>query len=114
MFDAAVATCDALSRALDERTATISQMNASASVAGSDKLGRGPRKDNLVQGIHGGDLAKAVGSVVERDREKSDNKRAHTAAAHDSKTLEAMTLNRWNQRAIELRRGIIDTYSRIQ
>lgn len=113
-FDAAIATCDTLTGALNERAAVLGNLNASAAVAGSGKLEKGPRKDNLTQGIKGGSVAKAVGSVVERDRERSENRQAKVAAGRSDTALTAMTANNWTKRSGELRKQITDAYARIK
>ena len=89
-------------------------MNASAAVAGSGKLEEGPRKDNLAQGIKGGSTAKAVGSVVERDRERGENHQAKVSAARTDNALSAMAVNNWNKRTIELRKQVTDAFARIK
>jgi hypothetical protein len=113
-FNAAVATCDALTRALDERAAMLGKLSASAAVGGSGKLEKGPRKDNLTQGIHGDDDAKAVGAIAERDRERGENRQARISAAKNDNALSAMTANSWTKRSIELRNGIAAAYARIK
>ncbi len=111
-FNAAIATCDALTRALDERQKTAGEMQSSAAVKGSTDLGA-RRKDNLAQGVDGGDRSKAVGSVVERDRERAEHRAARRKAGEGDAALSAMSANRWNQRAIELRKQITESYGRI-
>lgn len=113
-FDAGIETCDALTGALNERQKALGDIRASASVKGSGKLEAGPRKDNLTQGIKGGSGAKAVGTVVERDREKAEARAAKGRAAASDDSLTAMAVNRWNQRAIELRQQITTGYARIK
>ncbi|MEA3212657.1 MAG: hypothetical protein QOE70_5714 [Chthoniobacter sp.] len=113
-FEAAIATCDVLTKALEERTAALGNINASGAVAGSGKLEQGPRKDNLTQGIKGGGIAKAVGSLVERDRERAENKQAKASAARSDNALSTMAANKWSKRSSELRQQINDAYARIK
>lgn len=113
-YDAAIATCNALTGALDERQKVLGDLRASGANKGSGKLEQGPRKDNLQQGLHGDGLAKAVGADVELQREKAANKKAAQTAAANDDALSAMAVNRWNQRSIELRKQINASYARIQ
>jgi hypothetical protein len=111
-FDAAIATCDAITKALDERQKTLGEIQSSAAVSGSTQIGA-RRKDNLTQGIKGGDDAKAVGSVVERDRERAEKRGAAKRAQQGDSALTAMSADRWNKRTIELRKQITDSYGKI-
>lgn len=113
-FNAAIATCDAIGAALDERQKVIGDLESSQAVQGSTKIEQPARKDNLTQGIKGGSTAKAVGSIVERDRERqaAADAKARTAAGNDAMT--AMAENRWNKQALELRKRIIDAYAGIK
>ena len=111
-FDAGIATCDALTRALDERSAALTNIQASQAVKGSGALGSGSRKENLSQGIHGGDLAKAVGMKVEHKREKAAIAAANKSAARTDDAMTAGSINRWNNRANEHRKAIIVAYAK--
>lgn len=113
-FDAAIATCDRLTAALDERQKVLGDIRAAQAVQGSGKLESGPRKDNLTQGINGGSTAKAVGAIVERDREKAAARAAKKSAAKSDDALTAMSANRWNKRSIELRQQITASYAKIK
>jgi hypothetical protein len=113
-FGAAVATCDALTAALDERQKVLGDIRTSQTVKGSGKLDQGPRKDDLTQGIQGGDKAKAVGAIVERDREKAANRKAAAQAAKNGNALTAMSMNQWNQRSIELKKKVTNSYAAIK
>ena len=113
-FEAAIATCDRLSGALDERQKVLGDIRASQAVQGSGKLDAGPRKDNLTQGIKGGDEAKAVGAIVEHKREKAAARAAKNQAAANDDALTSMSANRWNKRAIELRQQITASYAQIK
>jgi len=111
-LNAAIATCDVFSAALDERQKAVGQMQASAAVKNSGDLGR-RRKDNLSQGQEGHGVDKAVGTIAEARRERQENREAQHKAAIDDNALTAAAANRWNQRAIELRREITASYGRI-
>ena len=111
-LDAAIATCDALTRALDERDRTSSQIRASDAVKNSSKLGE-RRKDNLSQGVEGNGVSKAVGTVVEARRERAERRQARRVAENDHNAITAAAVNRWNQRAVALRREISENYARI-
>ena len=111
-LNAAVATCDAISAALDERQKTLGQIRAAAAVKNSSDLGR-RRKDNVAQGVHGNGTAKAVGSIVEARRERDEKRDAQRKADDDDRALTAAAENRWNERSIELRRQITAAYARI-
>ena len=52
-FDAAMATCDLLARALNERQAVIGDIASSKAVQSSGKMEEGGRKDNLQEGLKG-------------------------------------------------------------
>ena len=97
-FDAAVATCDAITRSLDERQKVIGDINASRAVKGSGKLQDGPRRDYL--------------GPIEAKREKDVHKGAVKSAGQADDALTAMSLNRWNKRSIELRKYITDAYAK--
>lgn len=111
-LDAAIATCDALSNALDEREKTLSQIRASDAVTNSSKLGA-RRKDTLSQGVEGRGVAKAVGTIAEAKREKAEREEARRTAAADHNAITAAAVNRWNQRAVVLRREINERYAHI-
>jgi hypothetical protein len=111
-FDAAIATCDALTRALEERDKTMSQIESSSAVKGSKAIGA-RRKDNLTQGIDGGDRSKAVGAAVERDRERAERRGAAKRAEQGDNAMTAMSVNRWNERSLQLKKQITDSYGKI-
>jgi hypothetical protein len=109
-LDGGIATCDAIKRSLEEREKVLSDIQASRAVKGSGALSGGPRKDNLTQGIKGGDLAKAVGGTLEYKREKNAKAAAKKGAAQTDDAMTAGSVNRWNKRALELRKFITDAY----
>jgi Na+-transporting methylmalonyl-CoA/oxaloacetate decarboxylase gamma subunit len=112
-FDAAMATCDLLARALNERQAVIGDIASSKAVQSSGKMEEGGRKDNLQEGLKGGGLSKAVGTVVERDRERDEEAKAAARNAANNNAMTAMTLNRWTKRSLELKAAVNDSYARI-
>lgn len=109
-YRAAIATADALLAAITERRSTAANIKASRNVTGSSKLNEGPRKDNLSQGVKG-QLPKAVAEVTEGRREKAAKRQAKEAAADKDQALNAMAVNRWRQRCVELRQGILASYA---
>lgn len=109
---AAIATCDALTRALDERQRTVGQMKANLAINSSETLGR-RRKDNFSDGTEGGRLARAVDTAAQARRERADNRDIKQRANATEHEMDARSLERWNQRAIELRKQITAAYSRI-
>ena len=109
-LNAAVATCDAIAAALNERQRTVGQIKASMAVKGDTDLGE-RRKDNLTQGLRGRNKAKAA--KIEFKREKREAAEARREAAEGDDALTAGSVQRWNQRAIELRKQINAAYSRI-
>jgi hypothetical protein len=113
-FKAAVATCDLISAALDERQKVLADLGSSQAVAGGGKLEAPAKKDNLTQGIHGTGTAKAVGAIVERDRERQAVAQGKAHAAANDNALTAMAANRWTQRSIEWRQKIVGAYTQIR
>ena len=111
-FDAAIATCDALTKSLEERQKVLGDINASRAVKGTGKLEDGPRKDSLSQGIPGGGIAKAVGTVAELKREQAATATSKKSAGHSDDAMTAGSLNRRNKRSLELRKYITDAYAR--
>jgi hypothetical protein len=113
-FKAAINTCDFISAALDDREKTLGDVRSSAAVANGGKLEAPAKKDNLTQGIHGGSTAKAVGSIVERDRERQAIAQGNARAAAGDNALTSMAANQWNKRSIEWRQKITASYSQIK
>jgi hypothetical protein len=112
-LDAAVGTCNAIISAIDERERTASSIQASASVSGGGKLNAPSRKDALNQGVRGRDLAKAVGEIEEGKRARAEAKAGRQTTAQTDAALTAMSVNRWNHRAVELRNQIVASYTRV-
>jgi hypothetical protein len=114
MYAAAIKTCDLITAALEDRGKIAGDLSASQAVNSDGKLQDPAKKDNLTQGIHGGGLAKAVGSVVERDREKQAIARGQAQNAANGNALTAMSANQWNQRATAWHNQIAAAYSEIK
>jgi hypothetical protein len=113
-FNAALKTCDLISAALAERSQVLGDLKASGAVVNDGRLEEPGRKDNLTQGIHGDGLAKAVGSIVERDREReAADKAAHRAKSTDH-ALTAMAENNWTKRSAEWMQQIAAAYGGIR
>jgi hypothetical protein len=113
-FNAALRTCDLLSAALAERSKTVGDLQSSGAVKGDGKLEEQARKDNLTQGIRGDGFAKAVGSIVERDRERAANAKSAKRAANSDHALTAMAENQWNQRSAQWMSQIAAAYGEIK
>lgn len=109
-FEAALATTNQLTAALDERKQTVAKIDASTATKGSDDLGE-RRKDNLTDGVKGRRKAKAA--KLEFKREKIANEEARREAAQRDDSMAARSVERWNQRAIELRKKVTEAYARI-
>jgi hypothetical protein len=112
-FDAAMATCDVLAQALAERQAVLGDLTSSKSVQGSGKMEEAGRKDNLQEGLKGGGISKAVGTVVERNREREANAKAAARTAANDNAMTAMAVNRWNKRSLEWKTAVNESYGRI-
>lgn len=112
-FAAAMKTCDLLTAALTEREKTVANLASSQAVKSGGALNETARKDNLTQGIHGYGWAKAVGSVVERDRERDAEHKAAQETRATVNALTSMAENQWSQRAIQWRQAIAGAYAGI-
>jgi hypothetical protein len=112
-YRGAVATADSITAAIAERRQTAANVEASRQMTGTSKLEQGPRKDNLSQGVHGA-LPKAVAEIEEGRRERIANRTAKGTAANTDKSMTAMAVNRWQQRCIQLRQGIMANYAKAQ
>jgi hypothetical protein len=114
MYAAAVQTCDAISAALEDRSKVLGDLSTSSTINPDGKLNAPAKKDNLTQGIHGDGFAKAVGSVVERDRERqaiADGKAQNKA---NGSALTAMASNQWNTRSAQWKQQIAGAYGNIK
>jgi hypothetical protein len=97
-LDAAIATCDVISRSLDEREKAVAQINANATVAGDNKLNRkrqdDPKRRELI-------------------REQLENREARKDARKTDSSLTAGAQQRWTQRSVELRNQVQAAYAKI-
>jgi hypothetical protein len=109
---AAIATCDALTAALDKRQKAVGLLKANAAVNDSGDLGR-RRKDNFTEGTEGGNLPRAVDAAEQARRERANVREMKERAARNDNALTQGAVNRWNQRSIELRQQITALYARI-
>jgi hypothetical protein len=109
---AAAATCDALTAALDERQRTVSQISANAAVKGGSDLGR-QRKDNFSAGTTGQEFARTFDVIEQAKRERARNQELQKRATATDSAFTQGAVNRWNQRAVELRQQIATLYAKI-
>jgi hypothetical protein len=114
LFTAAIKTTDLIGAALQDRDRVLGNLGTSRAIAPEGKLQEPASKDNLEQGIKGGGLAKAVGGIVERDREKQAIAKGEAQNAANGKALTAMASNQWNQRAAAWHDQIAAAYSEIK
>jgi hypothetical protein len=96
-YQAAVAVCNAVSQAMDERERAVSNMQAASSVHGSYDLGE-HRKDN------------PKWRDLERERHEEQNRKQE--AAEKDNFLNAQLRSNWQQRATQLRQTIDRLYAR--
>jgi hypothetical protein len=107
---AALQTCQLLENALDERSKTLNALKASQSVKSSDDLGE-RRKDTVVpDGLGRG---RAKGARVEAKRERREELESREEARDREDAMTARSVQRWNERAVELRKQITASYARI-
>jgi hypothetical protein len=114
MYAAAVQTCDTISAALEDRSKVLGDLSTSSTINPDGKLNAPAKKDNLTQGIHSDGFGKAVGSIVERDRERqaiADGKAQNKA---NGNALTAMAANQWNTRSAQWKQQIAAAYGNIK
>ncbi|HEY2343319.1 MAG TPA: hypothetical protein VGH90_09835 [Chthoniobacteraceae bacterium] len=111
-IDAAIATCDKITAAMDEREKFAAQIQTSKSVKGSGTLGL-TKKANLSEGVHGDDLARAVAIDDEAKRERKDAKDAKKRTAQDESFMSSAAQTEWNKHAIALRQDIVTSFQQI-
>ena len=114
MYGAAVQTCDTISAALEDRGKIAGDLKTSQTINPDGKLNEPAKKDNLTQGIHGDGFAKAVGSVVERDRERQAIAKGEAQNRANGTALTAMAANEWNTRSAQWKQQIAAAYSQIK
>jgi hypothetical protein len=110
-LNAAIATCDRLTAALDERSKALAQVRANMTVKGSDDLGE-RTKDSLVKDIRPG-RGRGRAAEVELKREQREKGEARREAIERDQSMTARSVQRWNERTTELRKQITEAYSRI-
>jgi hypothetical protein len=114
MYGAAVQTCDVISAALEDRGKVTGDLKTSQTINPDGKLNEPAKKDNLTQGIHGDGFAKAVGSVVERDRERQAIAKGEAENRANGHALTAMAANQWNTRSAQWKQQVAAAYSQIK
>ena len=107
MYQAAVAVCDALLAAMDERQKAIASLQGSAAVHGPSDLGA-HRKDIPTRGTQAD--AQLAGLELQREGHEEQN-RKQEAAQNDNFFNMQLKAN-WSQRAAQLRQNINTLYSR--
>ena len=108
----AVATCDALIAALNERQQIAGQISANTTIGATGNLGR-RRKDNFSEGTVGPEFARYQDVKEQARRERKRNLELKQAAAKDDPFLNHAAVNRWTERTIELQQQIATLYARI-
>jgi len=96
-YQAAVAVCNAVSKAMDERDQATSNLQAASSVHASYDLGA-HRKD------------RPTWKELQRERQEEQNRKEQ--AAQKDNFLNAQLRTNWQQRALQLRRTIDQLYDR--
>jgi hypothetical protein len=104
IYQAAVAVCDAVSAAMDERQKAIASLQGSAAVHGPSDLGA-HRKDIPTRGTR----ADAQLAGLELQREEQNRKQE---AAQNDNFFNTQLKTNWSQRAAQLRQNINALYSR--
>jgi len=99
-WHAAVAVCDALNSAMDEREKARANLESSSAVHGPSDLGA-RRKDNLRNWRE-----------AERERREEANRKQN--AAQTDAFLNGTLRTNWTQRAIQLRQHIVSLHTRLQ
>ena len=107
MYQAAVAVCDAVSSAMDERQKAIASLQASRAVHAPSNLGA-QRKDIPTRGSLGD--AELAGLELEREAHEEQN-RKQDARQNDAFFNTQLKTN-WSQRAAQLRQNINALYAR--
>jgi len=107
MYQAAVAVCDAVSSAMDERQKAIASLQGSRAVHGPSDLGA-RRKDIPTRGTLGD--AQLAGLELQKEAHEEQN-RKQEARQNDS-FLNTQLKTNWTQRALQLRQRIDSLYSR--
>ena len=114
MYGAAVQTCDVISAALVDRAKAAGDLSTSKTINPDGKLTEPAKKDNLTQGIHSDGFGKAVGAVVERDRERQAIAKGEAQNRANGTALTSMAANQWNTRSAQWKQQIANAYSHIK
>ena len=107
MYQAAVAVCDALLAAMDERQKAIASLQGSAAVHGPSDLGA-HRKDIPTHGTRAD--AQLAGLELQREEHEQQNRKQEAAQNDNFFNMQLKT--NWSQRAAQLRQNINALYSR--
>ena len=107
MYQAAVAVCDALLAAMDERQKAIASLQGSAAVHGPSDLGA-HRKDIPTHGTRAD--AQLAGLELQREEHEQQNRKQE--AAQNDNFFNTQLKTNWSQRAAQLRQNINTLYSR--
>jgi hypothetical protein len=100
-YQTAVAVCDALNAAMDEREKALASLQGSAAVHGPSDLGA-HRKDIPTRGTRGD--AQLAGLELQREAHEEQNRQREAAQNDDFLTTGLKT--NWTQRALQLRQSI--------
>jgi hypothetical protein len=107
MYKAAVAVCDAISSAMDEREKAIASLQGSAAVHGPTDLGA-HRKDLPSRGGIG--TAMLADATLRREAHEEQNRKQEAAQTDNFFNTQLQT--NWTQRALQLRQSINQLYAR--
>ena len=107
MYQAAVAVCDAVSSAMDERQKAIASLQASRAVHAPSNLGA-QRKDIPTRGSLGD--AELAGLELEREAHEEQNRKQD--ARQNDAFFNTQLKTDWSQRAAQLRQNINALYAR--
>lgn len=107
MYQAAVAVCDAVSSAMDERQKAIASLQASRAVHAPSNLGA-QRKDIPTRGSLGD--AELAGLELEREAHEEQNRKQD--ARQNDAFFNAQLKTNWSQHAAQLRQNINALYAR--
>jgi hypothetical protein len=107
MYQAAVAVCDAVSSAMDERQKAIASLEGSRGVHGPSDLGA-RRKDIPTRGSLGD--AQLAGLELQREAHEEQNRKQETR--QNDSFFNAQLKTNWTQRTLQLRQNIDALYAR--
>jgi hypothetical protein len=107
MYQAAVAVCDAVSAAIDERQKAITSLQGSRAVHGPSDLGA-RRKDIPTRGTLGD--AELAGLELQREAHEEQNRKQE--ARQNDNFFNTQLKTNWTQRTAQLRQNINALYAR--